>query len=238
MPHNERSRYITQGIERSPNRVMFYALGYTKSDLDKPIIGVANGYSTITPCNAGLQPLADAAVAAIRQAGANPQTAGTPTISDGMAMCTEGMKYGAVLGDCDFDPGLECLQELARGSVVEAPLAFLEEQVEVVARDSVVSAQVALGLAPEVLDAVDVASRADDERLLVIDPVMAEAGDAEVALIDLDLALDGRLVLDLCGNDLAQPMVKQAAEFLLMPTSSAAVRAGVPATKCSHSRAV
>jgi dihydroxy-acid dehydratase len=104
MPHNERSRHITQGIERSPNRAMFYALGYTKSDFDKPMIGVANGHSTITPCNAGLQPLADAAVVAIRQAGANPQIFGTPTISDGMAMGTEGMKYSLVsrevIADC------------------------------------------------------------------------------------------------------------------------------------------
>jgi dihydroxy-acid dehydratase len=104
MPHNERSRHITQGIERSPNRAMFYALGYTKSDFDKPMIGIANAHSTITPCNAGLQPLADAAVIAIRDAGANPQTFGTPTISDGMAMGTEGMKYSLVsrevIADC------------------------------------------------------------------------------------------------------------------------------------------
>src|SRR5690606_11760345 len=65
MPFNERSKHITQGIERSPNRAMYYALGYDKADFDKPMIGIANGHSTITPCNAGLQPLADAAAAAI-----------------------------------------------------------------------------------------------------------------------------------------------------------------------------
>ena len=104
MPFNERSRHITQGIARSPNRAMYYALGYEKADFDKPMIGIANGHSTITPCNAGLQPLADAAAQAIREAGANPQTFGTPTISDGMSMGTEGMKYSLVsrevIADC------------------------------------------------------------------------------------------------------------------------------------------
>ncbi|HEV2898789.1 MAG TPA: dihydroxy-acid dehydratase [Pseudaminobacter sp.] len=104
MAHNERSQHITQGIARSPNRAMYYALGYEKPDFDKPMIGIANGHSTITPCNAGLQPLADAAVAAVRAAGANPQIFGTPTISDGMSMGTEGMKYSLVsrevIADC------------------------------------------------------------------------------------------------------------------------------------------
>ncbi|MFC5385899.1 dihydroxy-acid dehydratase [Aquamicrobium segne] len=104
MPFNERSKHITQGVARSPNRAMYYALGYEKADFDKPMIGIANGHSTITPCNAGLQPLADAAVLAIKGAGANPQTFGTPTISDGMSMGTEGMKYSLVsrevIADC------------------------------------------------------------------------------------------------------------------------------------------
>jgi dihydroxy-acid dehydratase len=104
MPFNERSKHITQGVARSPNRAMYYALGYEKADFDKPMIGVANGHSTITPCNAGLQPLADAAVIAIKEAGANPQVFGTPTISDGMSMGTEGMKYSLVsrevIADC------------------------------------------------------------------------------------------------------------------------------------------
>ncbi|MAA98290.1 MAG: dihydroxy-acid dehydratase [Stappia sp.] len=104
MPYNERSKTISQGIERSPNRAMFYGLGYTKEDFDKPMVGVANGHSTITPCNAGLQPLADVAVKSIKEAGANPQLFGVPTISDGMAMGTEGMKYSLisreVIADC------------------------------------------------------------------------------------------------------------------------------------------
>ena len=104
MSINRRSKNITEGVARAPNRSMYYAMGYTENDFGKPMIGVANGHSTITPCNSGLQRLADAAVAGLKAAGANPQTFGTPTISDGMAMGTEGMKYSLVsrevISDC------------------------------------------------------------------------------------------------------------------------------------------
>lgn len=96
MPHNDRSKAVTQGVARAPNRSMYYAMGYKEADFDKPMVGVANGHSTITPCNSGLQVLADAAIAAIRSSGANPQVFGTPTISDGIGMGTEGMKYSLV----------------------------------------------------------------------------------------------------------------------------------------------
>jgi dihydroxy-acid dehydratase len=103
-PANRRSRNITEGVARAPNRSMYYGMGYQESDFGKPMIGVANGHSTITPCNSGLQRLADAAVEAIKAAGANPQVFGVPTISDGMAMGTEGMKYSLVsrevIADC------------------------------------------------------------------------------------------------------------------------------------------
>jgi dihydroxy-acid dehydratase len=76
---------------------MYYAMGYQEDDfVNKPMVGIANGHSTITPCNSGLQPLADAAVVALKSAGANPQLFGTPTISDGIGMGTEGMKYSLV----------------------------------------------------------------------------------------------------------------------------------------------
>ena len=101
---NRRSANITEGVARAPNRSMYYALGYQEGDFAKPMIGVANGHSTITPCNSGLQRLADAAVTGLKEAGANPQIFGTPTISDGMAMGTEGMKYSLVsrevIADC------------------------------------------------------------------------------------------------------------------------------------------
>ena len=104
MSFNRRSKNITEGVARAPNRSMYYALGYTEGDFGKPMIGVANGHSTITPCNSGLQRLADAAVEGLKAAGANPQIFGTPTISDGMAMGTEGMKYSLVsrevIADC------------------------------------------------------------------------------------------------------------------------------------------
>jgi dihydroxy-acid dehydratase len=111
MAYNRRSQHITQGVARAPNRSMYYALGYKKDDFDKPMIGIANGHSTITPCNAGLQKLADAAVAAVVDAGANPQTFGTPTISDGMSMGTEGMKYSLVSREVIAD----CIETCAQG---------------------------------------------------------------------------------------------------------------------------
>lgn len=104
MAYNDRSKNVTQGVARAPNRSMYYAMGYKEEDFEKPMVGIANGHSTITPCNSGLQPLADAAIAAIKASGANPQVFGTPTISDGIGMGTEGMKYSLVsrevIADC------------------------------------------------------------------------------------------------------------------------------------------
>ncbi|WP_291384639.1 MULTISPECIES: dihydroxy-acid dehydratase [Achromobacter] len=111
MPHNERSRHITEGVARAPNRAMYYALGYKEADFQNPMIGVANGHSTITPCNSGLQRLADAAIDAIRASHANPQVFGTPTISDGMSMGTEGMKYSLVSREVIAD----CIETAAQG---------------------------------------------------------------------------------------------------------------------------
>jgi dihydroxy-acid dehydratase len=100
----ERSSHITEGVTRAPNRAMYYGMGYQEKDFANPMIGVANGHSTITPCNSGLQPLTDAAVEAIRQAKGNPQVFGVPTISDGMSMGTEAMKFSLVsrevIADC------------------------------------------------------------------------------------------------------------------------------------------
>ena len=113
MAYNRRSKNITQGVARSPNRSMYYALGYKKEDFDKPMIGIANGHSTITPCNAGLQRLADAAVeSTVKSADANPQIFGTPTISDGMSMGTEGMKYSLVSREVIAD----CIETACRAS--------------------------------------------------------------------------------------------------------------------------
>jgi len=96
MSDNQRSRAITQGAERTPNRAMLRAVGFGDNDFDKPIVGVANGFSTITPCNKGLNELALDAEHALKQAGAMPQMFGTITVSDGISMGTEGMKYSLV----------------------------------------------------------------------------------------------------------------------------------------------
>ncbi len=95
-PLNRRSQIVTQGTARAPNRAMLRAMGYEDADFDKPIVGVANGYSTITPCNMGLNVLTDRAVAALEGGGAKAQTFGTITVSDGISMGTPGMKYSLV----------------------------------------------------------------------------------------------------------------------------------------------
>ena len=96
MSENLRSQVVTQGVQRSPNRAMLRAVGFQDEDFDKAIVGIANGYSTITPCNMGINKLALRAEIGVREAGAMPQMFGTITISDGISMGTEGMKYSLV----------------------------------------------------------------------------------------------------------------------------------------------
>ena len=115
---NRRSKNITEGTARAPNRSMYYAMGYEAGDFKKPMVGVANGHSTITPCNSGLQKLADAAIAGIEEAGGNAQVFGTPTISDGMAMGTEGMKYSLVSREVISD----CIETCVQGQWMDGVL--------------------------------------------------------------------------------------------------------------------
>ncbi len=115
---NRRSAQITQGKSRAPNRSMYYGMGYEESDFVKPMVGVANGHSTITPCNSGLQKLADAAIQGIEEAGGNAQVFGTPTISDGMAMGTEGMKYSLVSREVIAD----CIETCVQGQWMDGVL--------------------------------------------------------------------------------------------------------------------
>src|SRR6266576_2751048 len=96
MSYNSRSQAITRGVERTPNRAMLRAVGFGDADFDKPIVRIANGYSTITPCTIGLNGLADRADIALRDAGTMPQVFGTITVSDGISMGTEGMKFSLV----------------------------------------------------------------------------------------------------------------------------------------------
>ncbi|PLZ95390.1 dihydroxy-acid dehydratase [Fischerella thermalis CCMEE 5198] len=96
MSENWRSKVVTQGVQRSPNRAMLRAVGFQDQDFTKAIVGIANGYSTITPCNMGINKLAQRAENGIKNAGGMPQVFGTITISDGISMGTEGMKYSLV----------------------------------------------------------------------------------------------------------------------------------------------
>jgi dihydroxy-acid dehydratase len=115
---NRRSANITEGKSRAPNRSMYYAMGYQEGDFVKPMVGVANGHSTITPCNSGLQKLADAAVEGIEEAGGNAQIFGTPTISDGRAMGTEGMKYSLISREVISD----CIETCVQGQWMDGVL--------------------------------------------------------------------------------------------------------------------
>lgn len=110
MPDNRRSQNITQGAKRTPNRAMLRAVGFGDGDFDKPIVGIANGYSTITPCNLGLNELAQCAEHAIKTAGGMPQMFGTITVSDGISMGTEGMKYSLVSREVIADSIETCVQ--------------------------------------------------------------------------------------------------------------------------------
>ena len=118
-PANRHSRVVTEGPSRAPNRAMLRAVGFGDEDFDKPIVGVANGHSTITPCNAGLGDLADAADAAIRTAGGMPQMFGTITISDGISMGTEGMKASLVSREVIADS----IETVCRGQSLDGILA-------------------------------------------------------------------------------------------------------------------
>ncbi|MDZ7800361.1 MAG: dihydroxy-acid dehydratase [Trueperaceae bacterium] len=116
---NRHSRAVTHGDQRAPNRAMLRAVGFTDADFAKPIVGVANGHSTITPCNAGLGELSDASEAAIRAAGGMPQTFGTITISDGISMGTEGMKCSLVSREVIAD----AIESVCRGQSMDGVLA-------------------------------------------------------------------------------------------------------------------
>ncbi len=118
-PANRNSRNVTQGTSRAPNRAMLRAVGFGDDDFDKPIVGVANAHSTITPCNAGLGALADTSDAAIRTAGGMPQTFGTITISDGISMGTEGMKASLVSREVIADS----IETVCRGQSMDGILA-------------------------------------------------------------------------------------------------------------------
>ena len=120
MSDNRRSKTVTQGVQRSPNRAMLRAVGFSDKDFDKPIVGVANAHSTITPCNMGIGALAARAEAALKKAGAMPQMFGTITISDGISMGTEGMKYSLVSREVIADS----IETVCNGQSMDGVLAI------------------------------------------------------------------------------------------------------------------
>jgi dihydroxy-acid dehydratase len=117
-PLNKRSQLITAGVARSPNRAMLRAVGFGDNDFVKPIVGVANGHSTMNPCNAGIQPLVDRAIAALHESGAMPQVFGVPTITDGIGMGTEAMKYSLVSREVIAD----CIETAVNGQAMDGVL--------------------------------------------------------------------------------------------------------------------
>src|SRR5438874_5091013 len=90
------SRLTTEGPGRAPNRAMLRAVGFLDDDFDRPMIGVANLFSDITPCNAHLDRLARKGCEGIRAGGGVPQIFGAPTASDGIMMGHQGMRYSLV----------------------------------------------------------------------------------------------------------------------------------------------
>jgi dihydroxy-acid dehydratase len=117
---NWRSKLITAGVARSPNRAMLRAVGFGDGDFTKPIVGVANTHSTMNPCNAGIQPLVDRGIAALKKAGAMPQMFGVPTITDGIGMGTDGMKYSLVSREVIAD-AIECS---VNGQMMDGVITF------------------------------------------------------------------------------------------------------------------
>ncbi len=120
MSDNRRSKTVTQGVQRSPNRAMLRAVGFGDKDFEKPIVGVANAHSTITPCNMGIGALAVRAEHALKKAGAMPQVFGTITISDGISMGTEGMKYSLVSREVIADS----IETVCNGQSMDGVLAI------------------------------------------------------------------------------------------------------------------
>ncbi len=120
MPSNRNSRLVTEGLQRSPNRALLRAVGFGDHDFEKPIVGIANSHSTITPCNIGIGALASRAEVALRDAGAMPQTFGTITISDGISMGTEGMKYSLVSREVIADS----IETVCKSQSMDGVLAF------------------------------------------------------------------------------------------------------------------
>ena len=114
-PLNRNSRVITQGAHRAPARAMLKAIGFTDEDLAKPIIGIANTWTEIGPCNYHLRELAERVKVGVRAAGGTPMEFNTVSISDGITMGTEGMKASLISREVIADS----VELVARGNAFD-----------------------------------------------------------------------------------------------------------------------
>ncbi len=114
------SHIITKGLDRAPARAMLKAVGFTDEDLSKPIIGVANTWTEIGPCNYHLRELAVKIKEGIRAAGGTPMEFNTVTVSDGITMGTEGMKTSLISREVIADS----IELVARGNMFDALVAI------------------------------------------------------------------------------------------------------------------
>src|SRR3954453_23529001 len=115
-----RSSAITEGAHRAPARAMLKAAGFTDEDLRKPIIGVANTWIEIGPCNYHLRELAASVKDGIRRAGGTPMEFNTVSISDGITMGSEGMKASLISRDLIADS----IELVARGNLFDGLIAL------------------------------------------------------------------------------------------------------------------
>jgi dihydroxy-acid dehydratase len=115
--HRQFSSLITEGVERAPSRAMLHPVGFSKEDFKKSQVGIASTWSMVTPCNMHINVLADHAAAGVDAAGGKSIVFNTITISDGISMGTEGMKYSLVSREVIADSvetviGCECMDGL------------------------------------------------------------------------------------------------------------------------------
>ncbi|MCL2661472.1 MAG: dihydroxy-acid dehydratase, partial [Acidobacteriaceae bacterium] len=111
----QHSKVLTEGPSRAAARAMFRGVGFSKEDLHKPIIGIANTWTEIGPCNYHLREIAEAVKQGIREAGGTPMEFNTITISDGITMGTEGMKASLISREVIADS----IELVARGNSLD-----------------------------------------------------------------------------------------------------------------------
>ena len=119
-PLNRRSRVITQGPDRAPSRAMLKAVGLTDEDLDRPLVGVANTWIEVMPCNFHLRRLSARVKEGIRAAGGTPIEFNTVAVSDGISMGTEGMKASLISREVIADS----IELVTRGHLFDAVVAL------------------------------------------------------------------------------------------------------------------